>query len=156
MSSQPRPSISSLTLSPLWALRGCPSPPPGLRAGSALVPALQVGLEEPGGGSAFHGQRWPHPGAGHARKQRGVLALRLRGTLSRRPSCVPSWTNPTGEKAKCSCPSRLKKTGQRASRAPDTITFQAALRHWSRSSAPTVLFFERSPSASKASSRWVR
>ncbi len=34
---------------------------------------LHVGLENPGGGSPFHGQRWPHPSERHARKQRRVL-----------------------------------------------------------------------------------
>ena len=47
-------------------------------------------------------------------------------------------------------------TTHRASRVPATITFQAALRNSSRSSAPRLLFFERSPSSSLGALQWSR
>jgi hypothetical protein len=88
----------------------------------------------------LHGQRWPHPFDGHARKQ-VVFLPRLRGTLSRRP-CVPSWTNPTGEKAKCSCPSRPRKPGSehRGCRIPSPSKRPFATRP---APAPPQSFFSR-------------
>src|SRR5215213_5896628 len=67
-----------------------------------------------------------------------VLLQRLRGKEKRALS--PFLEQPYRGESEVLVPISSTKTRERASRAPDTITFQAALRHSSRSSAPTVLF----------------
>src|SRR5215216_1690136 len=83
MSSQPRSSISSPTLLPLWALRGCPSLQPEPCAAWAPENLLHVSLEERGSARTLHGKRWSHPFGAHARKHGGVSSA----IASYRPMC---------------------------------------------------------------------
>ena len=75
-----RSSISSLTLSPLWALRGCPSLLPDRDAGWALIPFGRKVRRPPGWLLLPQPEKSPSPQESYSRKQRCVRPLRLRGT----------------------------------------------------------------------------
>src|ERR671911_603548 len=67
-----------------------------------------------------------------------VFLPRLRGTEQQALS--PFLAQPYKREREMFVPISSTNTSRRASRVPATITFQAALRHSSRSSAPTVRF----------------
>jgi hypothetical protein len=81
-----------------------------------------------------------------------VLAPRLRGT--EQCALCPLGAQAYKGESEMFVPISSTNTSRRASSGWTTITLQAALSHSSRSSAPTVRFFERSPSSSSVALRW--
>src|SRR5215218_3163522 len=118
----------------------------------------QIALEHRAVGPALDHHRGPHPGEGHAREQRRVLA-----PVSRHRAIRPLAPRRIGVKlVKRGVRSHLvlKNTSLLAQSSPETITRQAALRNSSRSEASAELFFGYGPAslpaASPSSRSWTR
>src|SRR5215212_9115678 len=142
MTSQPRPSRSSLTLPPLWAVRLsittiCPGRRLGASASStyASKTALVVAPSTARDG--------PIPQS--VRLQSNVTFLpQLRGAEQRARS--PRLDQAYSGRSETFVEHSSTNTKRSASVVPATIARQAALRNSSRSEAPTDLFFGSIPS----------
>src|SRR5215207_4254229 len=105
--------------------------------------SLDVGLKHFAIGDALHSKSWPHPLHAHAGKQGGVLpSVTGHQAVRPLPAARPSMRDRKGSVERgVFAPISSTKTNRCGSELFETVTHQTALRHSSRSVAPTARFF---------------